>query len=305
MAKAAKPSLPGWLFSRGMALQKDLIAVLAEDPKVTRKGGDHSVLYIRKQGKWGHHVVEWGAVAITGVLKPSLEVIVVGVDGDVLRGVQGAFSPEQVDDSPEGPAEVGHLRDARFIGKKVFAVGMARQAYRREAPGKWTRIDSGLRSAAGEIAGLEGVDGFSENDVYAVGLDGEIWHFDGKKWESLDSPTNVALNRVRCVPPDRVFACGAAGTLLQGKKKVFEVVEQDEMTDNLYGLEWFEGTLYIASNQELYALRKDDVETVSHGLGDGFTFGDLHADEDLLWSTGAKHLASTQDGKKWIQEVVS
>src|SRR5262245_53048090 len=206
----AKPSSAGWLFSRGLVLAKDIVAVLAEDPDAAKSREAETVIYIFKQGTWGHHTVEWGAAAITGVMDPALQVIVVGAQGEALRGVKGAFSDEVIDDSKDGPERTGALRDARFIAGRVFAVGMARQAYRRGGAGKWARIDADIRSKKPELAGFNGVDGFSDRDVYAAGFKGEIWRWNGKTWTKLDSPTNVALHRVRCVPPSTVYVVGAA-----------------------------------------------------------------------------------------------
>jgi hypothetical protein len=295
-----KPSVEGLTFSRGFVARRDLILILSEDDKVASKK-EHTKILQYKQGTWSHFVTAWGSVAICAMTLPSFELDVIGADGEVLRGTKEGSVEEIIDNSELGPQATGALRDARVVDKTIFAVGMARQAYRRERPGTWTRIDDGLRAKRDVIAGLNSVDGFHDDDVYAVGLGGEIWRWNGRRWSKLDSPTNLALNRVRCIPPKTVYACGMRGVVLRGVESRFEVIEQDNTKANFYGLEFFKGTLFVASLEELYTVQGNEFSLLDTGLGSGFTTGDLHANDGVLWSFGAKHLAFTNGSNKWSQ----
>ena len=94
---------------------------------------------------------------------------------------------------------------------------------------------------------------------------------------------------------------GAGGTLLRGSADGFEVIAQGSTSANLYGLEWFEGKLYVAALTALYVLEDDALQTVDAGLGDGVTFGDLHTNDGVMWSVGARHILTTEDGSSWTQ----
>ncbi len=61
---------------------------------------------------------------------------------------------------------------------------------------------------------LSGISGNSPNDVYAVGDDGKIIHFDGKKWSHLAKHTNEDLKAV-WVNEEAVFAVGNNGTIIR------------------------------------------------------------------------------------------
>jgi hypothetical protein len=298
--KEVKRSAPDLLFSRVWVGRRDLAWVLAQDdpPK-----GNRSRFLRYKAGAWGHRYFGWGGVALSATLTPSMDLIVVGADGPVLHGMPAGFSDEQIDPSASGPEFNGQIRDARFIGPKVVAVGMSRQVYRREQKGQWAHIDQGVLAKPRDMVGFNSVDGFAPNDIYAVGLKGEIWHYDGKNWRQEESPTNVALHRVRCVSGKKgaVYACGAGGMLLRGSPDGFQVIAQGSATDNFYGLEWFEGKLYVAGLTALYVLEDDALQPVDVGLGEGVTFGDLHANDGVMWSVGARHILTTEDGGKWTQ----
>lgn len=298
--KKAKPSAPNLLFSRAWIGRRDLVWVLAQDDPPS---GDTSRFLQYKAGKWTHLVFRWGGVALTATVKPSLDLIIVGADGQVLHGMPTGYSDEHLDRSKSGPEFNGQIRDARFIGPRVIAVGMSRQVYRREQTGQWAHIDQGVVAKPRDMVGFNAVDGFGPNDVYAVGLKGEIWHYDGKNWRQEESPTNIALQRVRCFSGKKggIYACGAGGTLLRGSPDGFEVIAQGSTSDNLYGLEWFEGKLYVAGLTALYVLENDALQPVDVGLGDGVTFGDLHANDGVMWSVGARHILTTEDGSSWTQ----
>jgi hypothetical protein len=117
----------------------------------------------------------------------------------------------------------------------------------------------------------------------------------------MESPTNVALQRVRCVDGHTVYACGAAGVLLRHEEDKVQIVAPSSTEENLYGLEWFRGELYVAGLKSLFILKGDDLVPVNVKFGKGVTFGDLHAADGALWSFGARHLLRTDDGVRWTQ----
>ena len=66
---------------------------------------------------------------------------------------------------------------------------------------------------------LAGIDGTSDSDIYVVGTDGHIFHWDGKAWRGVKSPTKAHLERVRCVDRGEVYICGYEGAFLRGNAR--------------------------------------------------------------------------------------
>jgi len=62
--------------------------------------------------------------------------------------------------------------------------------------------------------GLAGVWGSSGSDVFAVGWDGTILHYDGSSWSSMSSGTSNGLAEVWGSSGSDVFAVGSWGTIV-------------------------------------------------------------------------------------------
>lgn len=151
--------------------------------------------------------------------------------------------------------------------------------------------------------GLNDVDGFSESEVYAAGLKGEIWRYDGTRWTAVHSPTNVQINAVRRCG-ELIYMVGVAGVVLRGRHENFEVVDTESNRSNLDGVEMLADTIYVASQRKLYRMREDSLEEIDTGLGGTITTGSLHSADGVLWSVGARHLLTTEDGMNWKQMFI-
>jgi hypothetical protein len=210
-----------------------------------------------------------------------------------------------VEEDIEGPENRGFICDVRVIGQHAYVAGMDRQVYRRVGSGRWERFEKGIDTSWKDIldvAGFNAIDGLSEDDVYAVGYKGDIWHCTKGEWRSVASPTNLIIERVRTVKPDLVFAAGRAGLLLRGHDDRWESVNHDVTRQDFWGLEWFQDRLYLATSQGLFRLTdSDDLEGVDDGFPKPRTYSQLHASNGALWSFGPRHLSWTTDGETWSE----
>lgn len=288
----------------GFVYRNDLVFISAQVDELVEQDVSHTKMLQWKMGSWGHYMVNWPVTALCGMEPLDLTLFSMGIDGRIHIATKTGFFEEQIDKSAEGPDQRGMLRDIKKIGKHIYVTGMQRQVYQRINQMQWRRIDQGMVIPIGAsiIAGFNSIDGFNEQDIYAVGLDGEIWHFNDQVWDKTDSPTNLSLARVKCVAHDTVYICGKAGILIRGCKNQWEIIDHNVTSENFWGMEWFQEKLYIATSDTLFVLEKDDtLKPMMVNFGDHFTCGHLHANDEIMWSIGMKHLAYTTDGKSWIQ----
>jgi len=226
------------------------------------------------------------------------------VEGDFLRS--GLVAPRElgcIDTTARGPSGKGWLTGMRRIGDELYAVGMARQVYVRGRGRKWRRIDEDLLAKPSEAAGLHDVDGFSSKEVYAGGLGGEIWRFDGIRWHRLESPTSGHLRGVRCCG-DWIYMVGEDGSVLRGRQDRFEVIASEPGGAALLGVESFRDCVYVASAGGVFRLDGRTLREVSFGLEGEVTAGKLASGDGVLWSVGKSHLLTTEDGHTWSQMFV-
>ncbi|MFT3693607.1 MAG: hypothetical protein QM831_10740 [Kofleriaceae bacterium] len=71
---------------------------------------------------------------------------------------------------------------------------------------------------------LRGIGGTSATDLFVVGKQGAIGHFDGTAWTQMTSPTTETLNDVYAAAPDDVFAVGTHGTVLHFDGNAWTVI---------------------------------------------------------------------------------
>jgi hypothetical protein len=179
---------------------------------------------------------------------------------------------------------------------------MDRQVYRRDAAHTWTCIDMDMRKApaAMDVFGFESIHGFSENDLYAVGWHGEIWHFDGSRWDRIESPTDLLLNKVFCAQDGNVYICGHQGMLIRGRGSAWQVIEHGDTQADLWDLQGFNGKLYLSSMRMLFALEEDRLKPVDTGDEIPATCYHLDAADGIMWSIGAKDILQF-DGQTWTR----
>jgi hypothetical protein len=292
-------------FTKGFVYRKDRLYLVAVSDELDEKDIYHAIMLRYKDQGWAHWTVEDRIVGLCVFDGPAgVTVLAMGIDGRIQIGDNTGFRWEVVDTGDEAPSILRHLTAIRTIGRHVYVAGMARQVYRRPlAGGPWERADRGalVPRKSAEIAGFKSIDGLVEDDLYAAGFHGQIWHFNGARWTSLDSPTNILLAAVKCMTPDLVYIGGGKGTVLKGNKDSWEVVPNEVTQETFWAVENYKGTLYLATTAgTLFKLEQGSVVPVETGLDKEITTNWLHANDGVLMSVGARDLL-VFDGSAWTE----
>jgi hypothetical protein len=264
---------------------------------------------------WGG--TEWAGGQLDGICcsvsmlrQPEPKTYHLSIDGQIFHFEDGKSRSAPIDPSPDGPAKIGNARELRNVSETGFVVGMGRFAYKSTSPGKWTRIDDGLRAKSSEDdVGLNSIHGFSPDDLYAVGFKGEIWHRAKTTWSKISSPTNVALNKVLCAPDGKVYACGMAGMLVSGRNKSWAEIEHGATQDTFWGMCWFKDHLYLSTPNAIFRLEGTELVKLAITpkgkkkikIVPGLSFLLLDANDTVMWSVGPKQAMFTDDGETWTE----
>jgi len=287
----------------GVVRLPDLAYVALVEDKLSKERIPHSFFSEWDAGSWrGDGIAKkWDTVSMCICQVPVEQGLALGPKGEIFCVGSGDIHEETVATGSQSPENRGPLRAIRSIGGRAFVVGMDRQAYRRDGRSTWVAIDQGARpdSKNSKTVGFESVDGFGANDIYAVGWDGAIWHYNGTTWTEIASPTNLVLTNVCCAGDGKVYATGRRGLLLCGQGPVWEVVEHESMDDDIWGLAWYRGCLYLATNRSVFVLSRDRRLTrVYFGSDPPRTCFHLSTGAGVLWSIGPKDVMSF-DGFVW------
>ena len=300
----SKPSRMTYL--GGHSGRKGLLGVLAF-PVDYPSDSEFTMFYTTVDDNWWQLQFDFDVASITYMNRPDSNYKgwwLVGKRGEVVEFTGGKPRIETIATAGTGPKDkYGYLSQIRPIGGQLFVCGYRRQVYKRGG-GNWKLISKDILDDRknGPWNGFESIDGFSNDDIYAVGDEGEIWHFDGRNWNQCPSPTNQNLADVRCINGE-VWTCGDGGVILRGNKDGWDVVWGDEdPSENWWSLESFQGHIYIAGNDFLGFLDDGDIAEVDVGIKEKITTQTLHHKEGILWSIGEEDILAF-DGKSWRELI--
>lgn len=297
---AKKPSRVNFL--GGHSGRKGLLGVLAF-PEAYSPETEYTMCLTTLDGQWWQLQFPFDIASVTYLADPSRGYRgwwLAGKRGEVVEVSGGKPRIERIATAGTGPKnKLGHLAQIRVIDGALYCCGYRRQVYRREGA-DWTLISRDIlaQRKRGPWNGFEAIDGFSGEDLYAVGDEGEIWHYDGASWSQCESPTTENLTDVRCLDDGKVWVCGDGGVVLRGDRNGWDVVwDNPEPSEAWWSLERFQGQVYVAGAEFLGRIEKNRIVPVETGVA-GLTAQSLHHKDGTLWSIGAEHILAF-DGSTW------
>ena len=213
--------------------------------------------------------------------------------GEVLILDDGNIENERID------LEEGPLRQLRLIDNTLFAVGTAGQVYRKDPGQPWKSFGPERLGPGNQATDIfSDIDGFSADDLYVAATNGAIWHWSGKNWSVINCHTNLAFLAIECAEDGQVYACGQTGILARGRDLSFELITPDGALSDLWGIQFFKGTLYCTSYRALLQLGENGLEPCMPAMDVGHTFYGLDQAEGVLWALGEKDVLRF-DGEVW------
>lgn len=301
-------TLPELTYTGVRVVRHNHVHVKAVIDELAEERIDHAVLLRYTQSNWETRTVESAICGMWPTGENARSLLNVGVDGTVFEFMFPGKRTTQIDASSDGPSHLTPLRVVEGIGDHIYAAGMARQVYRQDRLGRWTRADQGTfvpRYQRTEPCGFLAIGGAREKEIYAAGLKGEIWAYDGSTWTQEDSPTNLALSCIAVMPSGEVCIAGLVGTIVHGRKGGWTIIQHDVTRCDFWGCRTFGGRVYLAGSDGIYVIsdKLDTIEPIDLALRDGFTTAYLDAHDGTLWSVGHKDIARSSDGIEWTEVI--
>lgn len=168
----------------------------------------------------------------------------------------------------------------------VLAVGGRRKVYLRKGAGRWQPLGQGFspQDEGDDLtdAGFRDADGFSLDEVYAVGGRGDAWVCLSGQWQPIELGTNVGLKRVLCTRGGQVVIAADRHELYVGRHDQSWHRVSHDLTDEVHeSLVDFEGRILLSTSHHLLELINGQIVSadfpnmpkmncVAHlGAGDG------------------------------------
>lgn len=183
----------------------------------------------------------------------------------------------------------GEIRGGSVVSRSAYLVGTEHAAFRFDGSGRAIDISipRQLLRHGTDTPGLEAIDGFGPEELYAVGWDGEIWRFDGKNWKRVASPVNSILSSVLCAPDGNVYIVGQRGTLLRGRDDKWEVLDTDPISEDIWSVQWYQEAVFASSMQQLFIVEDNELHSIE--LPEEVdTFHWLSSTQDHMLSVGGE-----------------
>lgn len=281
--------------------QIDIGYIYACDPKKEEEEVPHAIIFKWEAGVFEQGECEYDAHTACIIKYPEPGLVDVSGQGYYSVNTQKGITTDDILESSQPPPQkrrLGGFRSVAEIGGKAYAVGLRGMAYRLDNLKKWTRIDDGLP----DNFNIQAIHGFDDSDIYAVGRNGDLWHYDGKEWTKRDLPTNINLYAIKCAGDGNVYIAGHDGFLVRGRGNNWEIINHEETKNDIWDLEWFEGQVYVSTMHNVYQLKGEDLEPVNFGDDPPKSCYQLSAAEGIMWSNGEYDIVSF-DGKKWTRIV--
>ncbi len=290
--------LESMTFVGGVARYHDLVYLLSKKTELVERDVAHTNVVGVYRSEWTSAIaVGWDSAAAAVAKHPEERLVVVGEDGQVCVYIRGGSLTEQLEPAPR------MIRRAKTIDGRVYACGMGRQVYRRVDANSWVAMNAPTPETH-ERVGFEAIDGFSADDLYAVGWGGEIWHYDGTGWNSAPKLTDLILTSVSCAGDGVVYVVGQEGQLIRGRADTWEIVTPaPAVRSDIWDVHWFDGRLYLTTMTDLYTLDEGDtLQRVEFDHPAPIGFHRLTAADGVLWSIGSRAVLSF-DGKEWVKHA--
>ncbi|HAX4823064.1 TPA: hypothetical protein JZG24_003350 [Escherichia coli] len=217
----------------------------------------------------------WNRVYCAASTLPSNSFVYVDAEGDVYTILSGGNKREKrISDSF---INENILPDYHGGGPKYFAVYRAKMIFgyawvcgprgnvaRRIGEDQWEyrghpfpdSPDIGIL----ENQSFQDIDGFDENDMYAVGGRGMVWHYNGSAWQQIAFPTNIFLYSVCCGEDGEVYIGAQSGAVFKGRGDRWKQMIPGGLANPFNDMVWFQDRVWVTSDYGIWTIKDDVIE---------------------------------------------
>lgn len=187
----------------------------------------------------------------------------------------------------------------------VYAAGPWRAVARRTGPGKWESLADRKslpvpkrNSSGSNDEGFNAIDGFNARDIYAGGGHGDLWRYDGVRWQQCAIPTNMIIENLCCAGDGKVYVGMQGGSVLKGRENTWKLIHKGTMTIPFKDIVWYGGRIWCTSDYGIWTIDNDKLDDAPLPPAIRSCAGNLSAADGVMLLAGM-YGAAVFDGKQW------
>ncbi len=201
---------------------------------------------------------------------PVREAVAVDIRHNVYSFADDGYGEEEpIDCSWLDGRRHAMVRRLKTVNGQIHAIAGDRMLFKRHGLEQW-HLDQQTsrpteRHRDGVLSlrfGFNDLAAFSETDMYAVGGDGEVWHFNGQGWRQLPFPSNEPLYTACCGADGLVYISGHGGSLWAGRNNQWQRLAEEWASIPFKDSEWFAGRLWCGNEYGLWFLKDGKLMSI-------------------------------------------
>jgi len=214
------------------------------------------------ESQWGGISLEaWNIPHIAGSSRPKGQLVATELDGKI-RVIGSGENYEDnsfADDLPSSP-DRGGPRCLKSIAGYVYMCGGNRSVAKMIGKNDWyphTELIS--QHPDPTRGGFDDIDGFNENDLYAVGGKGDVCRFDGKKWLEVAFPSNAWISTVCCGADGNVYISGYEGLTFVGSENKWKQIVDGGISLRFKNMVWYHDRVWCTNDYGVWTIYKNKL----------------------------------------------
>ncbi len=249
----------------------------------------------------------WGNAVLTGYdrvecgicLMPKEQLIVASIAGQVYAAGSGEAGVE-IELVRSETTKRGSVLKLKTIAGKLYLCGGNRTVAIRRGKDDWQWLSAGLPfDLKTELytAGFSDIDGFAEDDIYAAGGDGDVWHYDGARWRALDFPFALPLRTICCAGNGEVYVSGYEGATFAGRGDRWRRLDAPLLTLPIFDMIWHEDRIWATNDYGVWWIDGDKIIRAELPAGISACAGRLSGRDGVLLLAGFFGVSLLQNGQ--------
>lgn len=190
----------------------------------------------------------------------------------------------------------GHLGRLKSLDGYLYACGGGRGFGKRLDKGQWQSFSQFIPNEIGNHRGFDDFDGWGENDIYAVGGLGDVWHFNGTDWRQIPFPSNYPTSAVCCGGDGNVYIATYNG-IFMGRENCWKNIGNIGTNLPVKDMVWYEDKVWCTNDYGLWTIYNGRVARADVPADVSACAGNLSVGDGVLLLAGLYGAVFKEDGE--------